>query len=99
MSMIDCAVCGASVSEGEAYFGESGQVCGACHASTEADDSERFREVADAPIGADGGFHQSTTHVDEDGRVVTRSVSVNAGLLGVIIKLIMSLIRKLTGKP
>lgn len=97
--MINCAVCGASVSEADAYFGESGQVCGACHASTEADDSERFREAADAPIGADGSFHKSTTHVDEDGRVVTRSVSIDAGPLGVIIKLIMGLIRKLTGKP
>ena len=98
MAMISCSMCGVSVSESETYFGESGQVCGACHASIEADDSARFREAAEAPVMADGSFHHSTAHVADDGRVVTRSVSVDAGLLGVIIKLIMTLIRKLTGK-
>jgi hypothetical protein len=99
MAAVTCASCGTSVDEFDTYFGESGQVCGACHSSTEASDSARFREAAEAPMGGlpDGTFEKSTTTVKEDGSVVTRTVSVSAGPLGMLIQLIMGLIRKLTG--
>ena len=102
MAAVTCSSCGKSVDEADTYFGESGQVCGVCHANTEAEDAARFREAADpnSLSGglADGSFHKTSTHVDDDGRVVTRTVSVDAGPIGMIIKLIMEIFRKLTAK-
>lgn len=96
---ISCAACGVSVAEEDAWFSEAGQVCAQCHSSDEIASAARFQ--ADQARGGglpDATLRHKQTVVDEQGRVVTRTIRVDIGPLGLIFKLLASLVGLLTGR-
>ncbi len=107
MGMVQCTGCGKEVDEFTTFFADTGQVCGPCNARLEAASSAEFAAGADNDMHSHGGMggggpigsfssSSTTTSVGPDGqtRTVTTTSTVNAGLLGVFIKLIMGLFRR-----
>ncbi|MFT5679620.1 MAG: hypothetical protein ACI8RZ_000524 [Myxococcota bacterium] len=102
MSVLNCASCGTKINESDAYFGAKGQVCVTCHSQDASMDSAQFREAADPenfmPRSAepDGALHHT---FEPDAHGTTRTVSIHAGPLGLIIKLFLALYHRLKGRP
>ena len=86
-----CARCGKAVPAADTYLSAHGAVCAPCHSMTELSDAAEFQEAASSGPPALPDGHLTHTHVDEDGREY--SLTVSAGPLGVLIQLLQGLFR------
>ena len=94
--MVQCAACRVEVDEFDTYFSDLGTVCEECHTNEEARDREEFHRGEDQ--GSDFLNSKIVTrnesYIDEDGRHVTVTSTVDFGIFTWLYKVIKALLSK-----
>ena len=94
--MIQCASCQVDVDQFDTYFSDIGTVCAECHTHEEARDREEFRRGEDQShdLFSSSVVTQNESYVDEDGRQVSVTTTVDFGVFTWLYKVLKALFRK-----
>ena len=94
--MIQCASCQVEVDQFDTYFSDIGTVCVECHTHEEVRDREEFRRGEDQnyDLFSSRMVTQNESYVDDEGRRVSVSTTVDFGIFTRLHKVLKALFRK-----